>query len=292
MKTFTVASALLLASAAAQPHAHGHGHGHLHAKRIVTETEWVTEIAYVTQIVDSTTTVWVSEGEEAAAEPTTAPSDGQFFEPPAPEPVPEPITTSSSSTTTTSTSSTSTTSTSIYVPPPPPPPQTTTVVEEPQPEPQSETQPAPAPTTTTAAPPPPPPAASSPSPVEETQPETPDEAPSSGGGGSSSGGSGTFSGELTYYALGFGACGEDDANMDRSSNVVAISHLKMGTLSNSNPMCGQTITIYANGKSTTATVRDKCMGCAEDDIDVSEKVFLELYGSLDGGRLECTWEFN
>jgi hypothetical protein len=276
MKTFTVASALLLASAAAQPHAHGHGHGRLHAKRIVTETEWVTEIAYVTQIVDSTTTVWVSEGQEEAAEPTTAPSDGQFFEPPAP--APEPVTTSSSSTTT---------STSIYVPPPPPPPPQTTVVEEPLPE----TQPAPEPTTTTAAPPPPPPSAPSPSAIEETEPETPDEG-SSNGGGSSSGGSGAFSGELTYYALGFGACGEDDANKDRSSNVVAISHLKMGTLSNNNPMCGQTITIYANGKSTTATVRDKCMGCAEDDIDVSEKVFLELYGSLDGGRLECTWSFN
>jgi hypothetical protein len=288
MKTFTVASALLLATAAAQPHAHGHGHGRLHAKRIVTETEWVTEIAYVTQIVDSTTTVWVSEGQEEVAEPTTAPADGQFFEPPASEPVPEPVTTSTTSSSTTTTSSTSTTSTSVYVAPPPPPPPQTTVVEEPQPE----TQPAPEPTTTTTtvAPPPPPPATSSPSPV-ETQPATPDEG-SNNGGGSNSGGSGSFSGELTYYALGFGACGEDDANLDRSSNVVAISHLKMGTLSNSNPMCGQTITIYANGKSTTATVRDKCMGCAEDDIDVSEKVFLELYGSLDGGRLECTWSFN
>jgi hypothetical protein len=66
----------------------------------------------------------------------------------------------------------------------------------------------------------------------------------------------------------------------------------MGSQSNGNPMCGKTITIHGGGKTTTATVKDKCMGCAPHDIDVSEKVFLELFGSLDGGREPVTWSFN
>jgi hypothetical protein len=67
----------------------------------------------------------------------------------------------------------------------------------------------------------------------------------------------------------------------------------MGSQSNGNPLCGKTITITSSsGKSTTATVKDKCMGCAYNDIDVSEKVFLDLYGSLDSGRDQVTWYFN
>ncbi|PHH67757.1 hypothetical protein CDD83_6428 [Cordyceps sp. RAO-2017] len=89
-----------------------------------------------------------------------------------------------------------------------------------------------------------------------------------------------------------GACGFDDSGKDNSDNIVAISKDKMGTQSNGNPMCGQTITIHANGKTCKATVRDKCMGCAANNIDVSEKVFKELYGSLDGGRMPVSWSFD
>ncbi|KAJ4143957.1 hypothetical protein NW765_001109 [Fusarium oxysporum] len=66
----------------------------------------------------------------------------------------------------------------------------------------------------------------------------------------------------------------------------------MGELSNSNPMCGKTITIKANGKTCQATVADKCMGCAINDIDVSRKVYEEIWGSLDSGRTEVEWWFN
>ncbi|PMD64464.1 uncharacterized protein K444DRAFT_520906, partial [Hyaloscypha bicolor E] len=43
--------------------------------------------------------------------------------------------------------------------------------------------------------------------------------------------------------------------------VVALPHVLMGPLSNSNPNCGKTTTIKcsANGKSMTATIVDKCM---------------------------------
>ncbi|KFA66999.1 hypothetical protein S40285_06262 [Stachybotrys chlorohalonatus IBT 40285] len=269
MKTFTVASALLIATAAAQPHGHGHHVRHL-GKRLVTETEWVTEIEYVTEIIDATTTLWISDDHEQAAPTTTSAADGQFFEPPAQDAPVEPATT--------------TLTTSIYTPPPPAP--EPTVAEEPV---VDEPSPAPQPTTTSsaAAPPPPPPA---PKTSQESQAETGTN--NNENMSSTSSGSGEHSGELTYYTVGMGACGEDDSGLGSSSNIVAISQHLMGTQSNGNPMCGQTITIFANGKSTTATVRDKCMGCAAEDIDVSEKVFLELYGSLDGGRLPCSWSFN
>jgi expansin (peptidoglycan-binding protein) len=74
--------------------------------------------------------------------------------------------------------------------------------------------------------------------------------------------------------------------------VVAISADQMGAQSNGNPMCGKTITINANGKTTTATVKDKCPGCASGSIDVSEKVFLALFGDLGVGRAPVTWSFN
>ncbi|CRK47217.1 hypothetical protein BN1723_016726, partial [Verticillium longisporum] len=102
--------------------------------------------------------------------------------------------------------------------------------------------------------------------------------------GSSSAPSDSHSGDLTYYDVGLGACGFDDTGKDNSDNIVALSHLLMGTQSNGNPMCGQTITVSANGKEVVCTVRDKCMGCEPEAIDVSKAAFLELFGSLTAGR--------
>ncbi len=97
---------------------------------------------------------------------------------------------------------------------------------------------------------------------------------------------------MTYYTLGMGACGENDAGKDLTDNIVAISVDQMGSLSNSNPMCGKTITISQNGQTTTALIRDKCMGCASGAIDVSEKVFNEIFGGTGVGRSPVTWWFN
>jgi hypothetical protein len=279
MKSISVASALLLAaSAAAQPH----GHNHRHAKRLVVETEWVTEIVTVTAMVDATSTVWITPDDE----PTSAPEskDGQFIEPsrePEPEvPSAEPTTASSSSSA-----------------PPPPPPEPTTEASS-----KVEAPPAPEPTTTSVAPPPPPPKEETPkeeTPKEEPQQEEPQQEepeketskPKEENKSESGGSGGGRSGEITYYAVGLGACGDDDSGADQSENIVALSHLDMGTQSNGNPMCGQTIKISANGKTTTAVVKDKCMGCVAGDIDVSEKVYKELFGGLDSGRMPCTWSF-
>lgn len=273
MKTSAVLCAVLASAAIAQPHAHNKRHVHQqHAKRAVV-TEWVTEYAYVTEIVDSTTTVYVTPGAEPSPEPSPSTSsvntrDAQFFEPeksttpvveqPAPTPEPQPTTSQA---------------------PAPAPVQPEPVVQQ-EPEPVTTTSQAPAPVTTPE---------SQPSPKEE------DAAPKQNvvsGGDSSSKPSDAHTGELTYYDVGMGACGFDDSGKDNSENIVAISHVVMGTQSNGNPMCDQTITISAKGKTIQATVRDKCMGCAPNDVDVSKAAFLALFGSLDLGRTEVEWWFN
>jgi len=89
-----------------------------------------------------------------------------------------------------------------------------------------------------------------------------------------------------------GSCGIDDSNLDHSDYVVAVSSQLMGAQSNGNPMCGKTITISANGKTVQAKVHDKCPSCAPGDIDGSELIFLDLFGSLTDGRKKIEWWFN
>jgi hypothetical protein len=86
-----------------------------------------------------------------------------------------------------------------------------------------------------------------------------------------------------------GACGT--TNDGDAENVVALSHLLMGTLSNSNPYCGKTITVKYGGSTTTATVVDKCMGCDMYNIDLGNKAFSAL-ADLGIGRATAEWYFN
>ncbi|OAA68152.1 expansin family protein [Niveomyces insectorum RCEF 264] len=102
----------------------------------------------------------------------------------------------------------------------------------------------------------------------------------------------SYTGDMTYYALGLGACGVDNSGQDMSANIVAMNSAQMGAQSNDNPMCGKTITIQANGNTVTATIMDKCPTCAYGDIDVSEAVFDNIFGSTDVGRSQVTWWFN
>ncbi|KAI1147466.1 RlpA-like double-psi beta-barrel-protein domain-containing protein-containing protein [Nemania diffusa] len=119
--------------------------------------------------------------------------------------------------------------------------------------------------------------------------------------GSSSMDSAKYSGDITYYALGLGACGYDDSGLDLSQHIVALSHVdwynrgsgtSLGIDMPNHPWCDQTITITAGGKSTTALVHDICPGCAEGSIDVSESVFDALFGGLGAGREPASWSFN
>jgi hypothetical protein len=98
---------------------------------------------------------------------------------------------------------------------------------------------------------------------------------------------GPFSGDMTYYETGLGACGWTNVDTDM---IIAMPFEMMGTLSNSNPYCGRTISITANGVTATATVADKCMGCVGYSIDMSPSLFQKFY-PLGDGRKTCTWEF-
>jgi len=94
---------------------------------------------------------------------------------------------------------------------------------------------------------------------------------------------------MTHYDAGLGACGwETDGSTE---NVVALSHIMMGTQSNGNPYCGKTITVKLNGKSITAKVVDKCMGCAMYAIDLSNVAFSSL-ADMGVGRTQVEWFFN
>jgi len=95
---------------------------------------------------------------------------------------------------------------------------------------------------------------------------------------------------MTHYVAGLGSCGGDPVD-GTVTKVVALSHLLMGTVSNGNPYCGLTITINYGGKSTTALVVDKCMGCSIDDIDLSDAAYAELEES-GVGRSKASWHFS
>ena len=248
-----------------------------------TDIVWVTEVVTDYEYFATTTTIWVSEGFVA---PTITSS-----------------TTSSSSTSTTSRAASSaetpaqffeggnrastTSSSSVYVAPVPaytPPAETSTSV------PPVYVAPAPVPTTSSEAPVyvAPAPAATStsaayvaPAPV-----STSSSGPSSG---ECSAGS-PCEGDITYYEAGLGACGfTNDGSVDK---IVALPHGLMGTQSNGNPYCGRMITVKctSTGKTTTAKVMDKCMGCIGDSIDLSNAAFDEIADEA-VGRTVAEWWF-
>ncbi|RWA07987.1 hypothetical protein EKO27_g7115 [Xylaria grammica] len=92
----------------------------------------------------------------------------------------------------------------------------------------------------------------------------------------------TFTGDITYYQPGLGACGQTNSD---SENVVAMSPSEF------QGNCGKTITITKDGKTATAKVVDKCPSCASGSIDVSSTVFQSLV-DLAVGRTTVTWSFD
>ncbi|KAI0013774.1 RlpA-like double-psi beta-barrel-protein domain-containing protein-containing protein [Xylariaceae sp. FL0662B] len=98
-----------------------------------------------------------------------------------------------------------------------------------------------------------------------------------------------YSGDMTFYTPGLGACGGTNNENDR---IVALSPAQYGNDANPNKakVCGKHIKIHYSGKTTTAKVVDKCPGCASGSIDVSPSVFKQL-ASLDKGRVKVTWEY-
>lgn len=134
------------------------------------------------------------------------------------------------------------------------------------------------------------PAAASPASIPQVVPEA---QPQGGSSASNGGSSDLVNGELTWFILGIGACGWNDAGKDESEYYIALSAEVMGERSNDNPYCGRTVTITApNGASAIATIRDKCGDCAPGHIDGTKKLFTDLFGSLGVGRGAVQWQFN
>ncbi|KAF2152049.1 hypothetical protein K461DRAFT_294905 [Myriangium duriaei CBS 260.36] len=106
----------------------------------------------------------------------------------------------------------------------------------------------------------------------------------------------TYTGDLTYYEPGLGACGVTSTS---SQNIVAVSHLlwdavQKGSDPNSNTLCGKKLraTRYNDAesaqRSVDLTVVDRCVGCAATDIDVSLSAFTQMAPEVDG-RVTVTW---
>ncbi|KAJ5291787.1 hypothetical protein N7478_001038 [Penicillium angulare] len=101
---------------------------------------------------------------------------------------------------------------------------------------------------------------------------------------------GPYSGDLTYYAPALGSCGYTNTE---SEHVLAVSHIlfdaaSTGSNPNDNPLCGLKIRIRRDGESVDAKVVDRCVGCAETDLDVTESVFEKL-ATLAQGRVTMEW---
>ncbi|KAI4864293.1 hypothetical protein F4820DRAFT_449131 [Hypoxylon rubiginosum] len=305
MKSATIAAALLASFAVAQPHGHKRHH---HEKRdLVTEWETVWETATVVIDDDSTQTIGPSPKETSSGSP------GQFFQPDAP----------SSSSIASSVVETPVVETPVVETPVVETPEVATAEAVPQ---TYQTTPTTtvslaqattysassspttlATTTTQAAPAPPTTTAEAVTPTTTTYAAASPPASSTGSSSGSTGSDGIpysqeFSGEITYYNAALGACGYEDSGKDDSENIVAIpkdfwdnisSATSYGLDQPAHPLCDKTITITApDGTTAKATIRDRCVGCVGHAIDVTPKAFTDLFGSLEGGRLDCSWEID
>jgi hypothetical protein len=112
--------------------------------------------------------------------------------------------------------------------------------------------------------------------------------------GTCSGTDNRCAGDITYWDGGLGACGWDVNS--HTLNQIALPFEFMGTLSNSNPYCGKSVTIYnpATGNTAQATIGDKCMGCTDRSIDLTHQLFNQLTNNNETpGRFHnVQWWFN
>ncbi|EGW30745.1 uncharacterized protein SPAPADRAFT_62602 [Spathaspora passalidarum NRRL Y-27907] len=163
-------------------------------------------------------------------------------------------------------------------PAPAPEPTTSSQAPAPAPEPTTSSQaPAPAPEPTTSS-------SSAPAPAETAKPSAQ---------GSSSQPSGSIHhGQGTYYDTGMGACGVVSSDSDY---IIAISHTMFDAAltdgnPNHNPLCGKKIRAFYGGNSVDVTIVDRCVGCAEDDLDFSPAAFKQI-ADPGLGRIDITWQW-
>lgn len=236
---------------------------------------WETSTSWQVTTIDVTTTVWLSPGEAA---PTHF---GHHHK--------KPKGTSTIQSTVTvqpAASSSPPEQSSPYVAPSPSSPAAAPTTTSPAAAPTT-TSPAAAPTTWTSP-------AASPSPPPQ---------PTSGGGGgnypsnglSGDAAAGTqYTGDFTWYQTGLGACGLTSGSDDP---IVAISEDLFDQYAtanpNDNPVCGKKLTLTGvDGTQYSATIVDRCTGCALSDLDLSEGFFNTVTSNGNGRVSGMHWVFD
>ncbi|KZT28170.1 hypothetical protein NEOLEDRAFT_1176313 [Neolentinus lepideus HHB14362 ss-1] len=91
---------------------------------------------------------------------------------------------------------------------------------------------------------------------------------------------------LTWYDVGLGACGQTNVASDF---VVALNADDFGA-GYPGPHCFQNIVITAEGKTATAQIVDKCPGCPEGGLDLSEGLF-SYFANPSVGVLTGSWNY-
>lgn len=276
---------------------------------------WVTEIEIAIETIGVTTTVWVdptptaeahnhhrhkhsSASSQAAVEVKPTPSSSEApvaapssYEAPAPYVAP---TTSSAPEPATTAQAQQTSST------PEPEPATTQAAVTPEPSYVAPVSSYEAPSSTYVAP-----VSSYEAPSSTYEAPAASSAPASYSSGSSSSGDNpaagkSFTGEMTYFTPGMGACGHESSE---SEKMVAISQALFDQYTpngnpNKNPLCGQTVSISsADGTTREATIWDRCVGCAEGDLDMPQSFFdvvtKDKEGKIaDGRAYGMSWSIN
>ncbi|KAJ9642323.1 hypothetical protein H2199_004703 [Coniosporium tulheliwenetii] len=243
---------------------------------------WVTETAEVVETVQVTKTVWVNatgrpnryrsrtRTSTSTVETTSLSTSTLYVAPSTSTPEVAPTTAEVPSSTyvaptTTETPTTTQAPSSTYVPPPPP----------------ATTE---APSSTYVAPVAP---VSSAAPVVSIAPVEKAAVASTSSSGAS------YTGELTWYVTGMGSCGIVSGSTEP---IVAVSHVlydatKVDGNPNHNTICGKKISIEYAGKSHVATVVDRCEGCKEGDLDLSNGFFNTVTNFGDGRVGGAKWSF-
>jgi len=107
-------------------------------------------------------------------------------------------------------------------------------------------------------------------------------------------GTGKFKGEATYYYTGLVACGtyhKDSEYIAAVADSRFDSYPGAGSNPNKNPICGKRVRAYYKGKQVEVTIRDRCIGCAHNDLDFTPTAFKKLAPLSDGRLKGMTWDY-
>ncbi|MGF0175752.1 cysteine/serine endopeptidase inhibitor [Streptomyces sp. Marseille-Q5077] len=98
-------------------------------------------------------------------------------------------------------------------------------------------------------------------------------------------------GKATYYNdAGTGACGKP---LDASTQMLVAVSPKYWKAANPNhdPLCKVKVRLTFRGKTITVPVRDKCMECGPNHIDLSQPAFAKLANPSKGVIHKVKWKF-